>query len=385
MAYYIIKKIKDITLSFFSYLKIGDPMKKMIFTCFLIICFWTNAKAIDTSARSAILMDQDSKRILYAKNIHSKQSVASISKIMTAYLSVTSGKLKETVTIGKEIEGAYGSAVYIQKGEKLTLEDLTYALMLRSGNDASLSIAKKVGGKEETFIEMMNKKAKILGMKNTTFENPNGLDNNSEGNQSTAYDMALLTSKAMQNKDYKKIVGTKKYTLKTNKNNYVWHNKHRLLTSYKYATGGKTGFTEKARRTLVTTGTKDNLNLVVVTLNDGNDFEDHKELLEYGFENYKNYLILKEGIFEVLEDSYYKDYDLYIKKDFTYPLTDSEKNNIILNIEMEKQRKFKRDSKVGEIIISLNDKEIGRENIYIKDLKKKTGVWEKIKEWFHDK
>lgn len=360
-------------------------MKKIIFTCIVIICLCKNVQGISTSARSAILLDQDSGRILYAENINSKQSVASISKIMTAYLSVTSGKLKETVTIGEEIDGAYGSAVYIKKGEKLTLEDLTYALMLRSGNDASLSIAKEVGGTVENFIEMMNKKAKAIGMKNTIFENPNGLDNNSDGNISTAYDMALLTSKAMQNKEYRKIVGTKKYTLKTNKNNYVWHNKHRLLNSYKYATGGKTGFTEKARRTLVTTGSKDNLNLVVVTLNDGNDFEDHKELLEYGFENYKNYLILKEGIFEVLEDSYYKDYYLYVKKDFTYPLTENEKNSIVLNIQMEKNRKFKRDSKVGEVIISLNEKEIGRENIYIKDLKKKTGLWDKIKEWFHDK
>lgn len=360
-------------------------MKKIIYILFLVFCLSANVKAVDTSARSAILMDQDSKRILYAKNIHSVQSVASISKIMTAYLSVTSGKLKDTVEIGDEIKDAYGSAVYIKEGEKLTLEDLTYALMLRSGNDASLSIAKEVGGSVENFITMMNQKAQNIGMKNTTFENPNGLDNNTEGNRSTAYDMALLTSKAMQNKDYKKIAGTKKYTVKTNKSQYVWHNKHRLLQEKKYVTGGKTGFTEKARRTLVTTGTMDNLNLVVVTLNDGNDFQDHKELLEYGFENYKNYLIIRKGLFEVLDDSYYKDYYLYVKDEFTYPLTESEKNRVVLKIEMEKKRKFKKDSKVGEIIITVNEKEIGRENLYIKDLKKKTGVWDAIKGWFHGK
>lgn len=359
-------------------------MKKIILICFLFSALTLNAKAIDTSARSAILMDQDSGRILYARNIHSKQSVASISKIMTAYLATTSGKLKEKITIGEEIEGAYGSAVYIQKGEVLTLEDLTYALMLRSGNDASLSIAQTVGGNLESFIQMMNDKAKTIGMKNTVFENPNGLDNNSDGNISTAYDMAILTSKAMQNKEYRKIVGTKKYKLKTNKNNYIWYNKHKLLSAYPYVTGGKTGFTEKARRTLVTTGTKDNLNLVVVTLNDGNDFEDHKNLLEYGFKTYKKYGILKEGIFAIHDDNYYREYNLYLKNSFDYPLTAAEKDQIILNIKMEKQRKFKRDSKVGEVIVFLGEKEIGRENIYIKDLKKKTGVWSKIKEWFHD-
>ena len=151
--------------------------------------------------------------------------------------------------------------------------------MLRSGNDAALAIAKYVGGDVETFVKMLNEKAREIGMKNTTFNNPSGLDEK-KGNMSTAYDMALLMSYAIKNDEFKKIVGTKKHTVKTNMNYYSWTNKNKLLFNYKYTTGGKTGFTEIARRTLVTSASKNNINLVAVTLNDGNDFYDHINMYE---------------------------------------------------------------------------------------------------------
>ena len=176
-------------------------------------------------------MDTDSNRILYAENIHEVRSVASISKIMTAALAVESGKLDEKVVVGDEILSAYGSAIYIKVGEELTLRDLVYGLMLRSGNDAALAIAKYVGGDVDTFVQMMNDKAKKIGMKNTTFNNPSGLDEEA-GNFSTAYDMAILTSYAMQLKIYREIVKTKQYKLQTNKNTYVWNNKNKLLKLY---------------------------------------------------------------------------------------------------------------------------------------------------------
>lgn len=314
-------------------------MKKIMFSILLFLICNINAIAISTSASSSILMDMESKRILYSKDIHKTQSVASISKIMTGYLACESDKLDENVTVGDEIEEAYGSSVYIKKGEILTLKDLTYALMLRSGNDASLSIATYLSKSETNFVKLMNDKAKKIGMKNTLFENPNGLDDNSNGNISSAFDMAILTSYAMKNKEYKDIVKTKTYKLKTSKNYYVWNNKNRLLNTYKYSTGGKTGYTVKAKRTLVTTASKDNLNLVAVTLNDGNDFEDHKNLFEYGFDNYSNQNILKKGIFNIYEETYYKDYELYIKEDFSYPLMDNEVNNLVLKIEIYKEKK----------------------------------------------
>lgn len=355
-------------------------MKKLVVFLFLLLIFPTSIKAIDTSATSAILMDQDSGRIIYAKNINNVRSVASISKIMTATIAVESGKLKNKVIVGEEISKAYGSGIYIKKGEVLTLENLLYGLMLRSGNDAALSIANYVGGSTEKFVELMNSKAIDIGMKNTTFNNPHGLDED-KANYSTAYDMAILTSFAMKNKDYRDIVKTKKYKLKTNMNTYIWHNKHKLLNMYKNTTGGKTGFTKIAKRTLVTTATKNNLNLVVVTLNDGNDFQDHIDLFEYGFNNYKSYQILKKGNIDI-EDSYYKNYKKYIKNDLKYPIMENEKAAINIKYKIEKGINLKNETRVGYAYIYLGDKEVLKEPIYINNVIKKTdSTWTKFKKW----
>ena len=320
-------------------------MKKIFFI--LILIFPIKILAISTSARSAILMDTNSNRILYEKNINEVRSVASISKIMTAILAIESGKMTKEVTIGNEIDSSYGSGIYLQHGEKLKLEDLVYGLMLRSGNDAALAIAKYIGGSVDKFVELMNKKANEIGMRNTTFNNPSGLDQD-KGNYSTAYDMAILTSYAMKNKEYRKITGTKKYTLKTNKNVYSWINKNKLLKLYKYTTGGKTGFTEKARRTLVSTAKKDNMNLVVVTLNDGNDWKDHENLFEYGFNNYKTIKILKKGNINIYDDQYYKDYILYVKNNFNYTVSKNEEEEITIKYKLNKVRNIKNNSKIGE-------------------------------------
>lgn len=355
-------------------------MKKFLLLLFLMIPI--NICAIETSARSAILMDTDSNRILYEKNIHEVRSVASISKIMTAVVAIESGKLNDKVIVGDEINKAYGSGIYIKVGEELTLKDLLYGLMLRSGNDAALAIAKYVGGSVDDFVKMMNNKAKEIGMKNTTFNNPSGLDQE-KGNYSTAYDMALLTSYAMKLKDYKTITSTKKYTLKTNKNTYSWINKNKLLSIYKYTTGGKTGFTEIAKRTLVSTASKDNTNLVVVTLNDGNDWQDHQNLFEYGFSNYTNIKMLSKGKINIYDEKYYRDYELYIKNDYSYLLQNSEKNNLIFKYDLEKKRNIKDGDEVGVLNIFLGDKKIHEETIYAKSNKKedKKSFFTKIKDW----
>lgn len=339
-----------------------------------------STKAIETSATSAILMDMDSNRILYAKDIHNVRSVASISKIMTAILAIENVDIKKQVTIGDEIDESYGSGIYIKKGEVLTIEDLLYGLMLRSGNDASYSIAKNTFGSIESFVERMNDLASVIGMKNTTFNNPNGLDEE-EGNYSTAYDMALLTSYASKNDDYNKIVGTKKYTLKTNMNTYIWYNKNKLLSTYDYTTGGKTGFTVNARRTLVTTASRDNLNLVVVTLNDGNDFADHKKLFEYAFDKYKSYEILKEGTIEI-DDDYYRGHTLYIKDKFKYPLTKEEEGHIKIEYELKKERVFVDNMNVGVVNVYLFDEKIHSTDIYLRLNIEEKSFFDKIKEWF---
>ena len=178
-------------------------MKKIILIITLLFPFII--KGISTSATSAILMDTDNNRIIYSKNIHEVRSVASISKIMTALLAIESGKLDEEVKINSSINKAYGSAIYIKIGEKMKLRDLVYGLMLRSGNDAALAIADYVGGGVDNFVTMMNHKAKEIGMKNSKFNNPSGLDED-KANYSTAYDMAILTSYAMKIKRFILII-----------------------------------------------------------------------------------------------------------------------------------------------------------------------------------
>ena len=348
-------------------------MKKIL--VILLILIPIKIKAFDTSATSAILMDLDSNRILYSKNIHEIRSVASISKIMTAIIAIESNKLDDIVTIGDEIDSAYGSAIYIKKQEQIKLIDLVYGLMLRSGNDAANAIAKYVGNDIEKFVKKMNEKAQEIGMKNTTFNNPSGLDEE-KANFSTAYDMAILTSYAMKNDIYKKIVSTKKHVVKTNENTYIWYNKHKLINSYKYATGGKTGYTKEAKRTLVTTASHNNLNLVAVTLNDGNDFTDHKNLFEEAFNNYYSYKILKEGKINIIDENYYKE-DFYIKNNFSYPLLKDEKNNIYLKIELEKKQ-AKDDENVGKIYVKNGEKTIYETDVYIKNKISSKKKWWKI-------
>lgn len=356
-------------------------MKKIVVLLILIL-IPMKTMALETSATASILMDTDNNRILYANNIHKVRSIASISKIMTAIVAIESGKLDETVTVGDEIKKAYGSGIYIQVGENIKLLDLLYGLMLRSGNDAALAIASYVGGNVDEFVKKMNEKAREIGMKNTVFNNPSGLDQE-KGNYSTAYDMAILTSYAMKNETYRKIVSTKNYKVKTNMNFYSWINKNKLLHTYKYSTGGKTGFTEIARRTLVTTASKDGVNLVAVTLNDGNDFNEHKNMFEYGFNNYTNYNILKKGDIDIIGESYYFDNSFYIKNDFNYILTPDEKENIKLKFILEKSTNKKNDEKIGKVIVYVMDKQVHEEDIYLQEKKhNKKNIIQKIIDWF---
>ena len=352
-------------------------MKKLVLILLLLIPI--NIKAYESSASCVVLMDMDSLNVIYGENMHDDRSVASISKIMTAIVAIESADVNSTVTIGEEITKAYGSGIYIKQGEEITLESLLYGLMLRSGNDAALAIANYVGGDIDNFVEMMNEKAVEIGMKNTTFNNPHGLDENG-GNLSTAYDMALLTSYAMQNENYRKIVSTKKYTLRTNMNCYSWINKHKLLHSHNYITGGKTGFTDIAKRTLVTTASKDNINLVVVTLNDGNDFVDHINLFEEAFANYSNYNILKKGEIEIIDENYYTD-KLYINNDFNYSLNNNEQNNVLLNFKLEKKKNYNNNDEVGIVEVLINNQKVHEEKIYV-EKKEDLSFWDKLKAWF---
>lgn len=356
-------------------------MKKIIVVIMLILVMPINVFGLSLSCRSCVLMDSDSGRVLYEKDKDNPRLIASITKIMTAILAIESGRLEEEVTVGEEVLTMYGSNIYIELGEKMKLLDMVYGLMLRSGNDAALVIAYFIGGSEENFVKMMNEKAKEIGMTNTVFNNPHGLDEVTQ-NKSTAYDMALLSSYASHNDTYMKIVGTKKYSVQTDKKSYLWYNRNKLLGSYSYATGGKTGYTPSAGRTLVTNASHNNLNLTAVTLNDGNEYVSHETMYNYGFENYKNYVILDKNKFKV-DNAYYPN-QIYIKESFKYPLTEVEKENVKVLVKLTKLDKINDNDEVGIVVVKLAGREIYSEKVYVRVNKEKKNFFQKIWSWLFD-
>lgn len=334
-----------------------------------------NAEAsVSVNAKSAILMEQSSGRILYEKDAFTKRRIASITKIMTAILAIESGKMNQYVKVSEKATYTEGSSIYLKPGEKIKLRDLVYGLMLRSGNDASIAIAEFVGGSVDGFVYLMNQKAKEIGMLNTHFANPNGLDNQKD-HYSTAYDMALLTRYAMGNKEYRKITGTRVYRSPNPTENWdrIWKNKNKLLTKYKYCTGGKTGFTKLAKRTLVTTATKGDMNLIAVTINDSTDWNDHIAMYENGFKNYDMAQVISKGPIDAGNNKYYQGM-LFVKRSYLYPATSSEMNSFRIQYKLRKpNKKFagKSEVVVGKAMIYLDNKLINETPIYFQNVVKK--------------
>lgn len=342
-------------------------MKKVLFIFIFFLFFIPiNIYAFNDSAKSSVVMDIDSGRVLYQKNMNEKRLIASITKIMTATIALEKGELNDVYKAGNEILKMYGTSIYLEIGEEIKLKDLLYGLILRSGNDAAVVIANNITKSEDEFVELMNKKALSLGMNNTTFNNPHGLDEKTK-NYSTAYDMALLSKYIYKkSKTYRRISSTYKYELKTNNKSYLWYNRNKFLKMYKYATGGKTGYTPSAGKTLVTTSEKDNLRLTAVTLDDSNHYQNHINIYNYIYDKYKNYLILDKNNFKV--DLFTKD-KIYIKKSFRYPLTEEETESIKTVIKINKTSNYKNKEKVGNAIIYLNEEKIGDVSIYVKKKK----------------
>ncbi|KAB7672892.1 D-alanyl-D-alanine carboxypeptidase family protein [Bacillus sp. B1-b2] len=353
-------------------LRKGIILSMVISILLLAIPGKSNAQ-IYVSASSAVLMEQESGRVIFEKDAYTQRRIASITKIMTALLAVESGKLNETITITDSNTKVEGSSIYLKPGEKIKLEDLVYGLMLRSGNDAAVAIAENVGGSLEGFVYLMNQKAEEIGMKNTHFANPHGLDDH-EDHYSTAYDMALLTRYAMENDTYKKIAGTESYRSESSNDEWdrVWKNKNKLLTSlYEYSTGGKTGYTTRAKRTLVSTAEKDGQSFIAVTLNDPDDWDDHINMFETAFKTYKKVQVLEEGNIKAVEDEFYKN-KIYITSNVEYPITEEETDSFEIKYELNSVKKeWKSDeTKVPEIVgqakIYLNDQQVESVPIHYK-------------------
>lgn len=347
-------------------------MKKVVcFFCAILSLFTSKSVAKESYDqyvnKSYIVMNALNNEVVEGKNINLARSVASVSKIMSAIVAIEKGDLNKEVVITKEDINTYGSSIYLQEGDKVSLLDLVYGLMLRSGNDASKAIARVVGGSIEGFASLMNEKAKELGMKDSWFTNPSGLDVNEEGNISSSYDLALLMSYAIKNETFLEISGSKEY--KSYKG--IWSNKNKLLRSYSKTIAGKTGFTYKAKRTLVTAARDDETTFVVVTLDCGNDFNFHKFLYEKNFNTYVSKIMLNKG------ENYIEEYVLTCNED------------IVLTLEKEKLSNYKLmhviDIEYAKIYLieENNKKEIGNCLVRKSESKSsKRGIWDKIRDLF---
>lgn len=302
------------------------------------------ARAVDTHASCAILMDAESGRVLYEQNIHQPRLIASITKLLTALVAVEQGSdLDQVVTVKGEWLGSEGSSIYLKVGEEITLRGLLYGLLLQSGNDAAMVIACHTAGSEADFVALMNARAAELGMKDSSFANPSGL--NDDKHYSTAYDMALLAQACLQNETVADICATRSITIGTR--TFVNHNK--LLYRYGGCVGMKTGFTEKAGRTLVSAATREGQTLICVTLNDGDDWNDHCKLLDYGFETFPRQALCQTG--EVLgsvavEGSLIPTVAAVTAEEAGYPLRAGE----ALTMEVELDRSIRAPYEAGAVI-----------------------------------
>ena len=315
--------------------------------------------------KSYIVLNSLNDEIIEGNNIHLQRSVASVSKIMTAIVAIENGDLNKEIEIISEDIDTYGSSIYLQVGDKITLLDLLYGLMLRSGNDAAKTIARVISGNVEEFASLMNIKAKEIGMKNSVFTNPSGLDVGEIGNLSTSYDLALLMSYAVKNATFLEISGSKEYK----SSHGVWSNKNKLLRTYTNTIAGKTGFTYKAKRTLVTAARNDESVFVVVTLDCGNDFNFHKFLYEKNFNKYFSKLILEKG------ENYIEEYVIVVDKDcyLTLEKKDSEKYSLIYKLKENQCEIYlvseEGKKKISDCYIEKNDNNIKKGGFFTKFIK----------------
>jgi serine-type D-Ala-D-Ala carboxypeptidase (penicillin-binding protein 5/6) len=276
---------------------------------------------ISSHAEASAVIDVQTGRIVFQEKGDKRMRIASLTKVMTAIVAIEHGKLSDMVKVTHRAYGKEGSSIYLHLGEEMSLQNMLYGMMLRSGNDAATAIAEHVGGSVEGFVLLMNEKARLIGMKNTSFKNPHGLDE--EGHYSSANDMALLTAYALKNPVFQEIVKTKVKSAPNpnEKWDYKWYNKNKMLSMYEGADGVKTGYTKLAHRTLISSATRGSQQFAVVTLNDGDDWNDHKRLFDYAFANYPLKTIVTKG--ELVQEP-----GLVAARTFEYPLAEGEEQKL---------------------------------------------------------
>lgn len=304
------------------------------------------ASNFTTTAKGCVVMEQSSGRILFQKDANLHLPMASTTKIVTALTVLNNANLDDVVTIPSQACGIEGSSVYLRPGEKLSVKELLYGLMLRSGNDCAVALALHVGGSVSNFAQMMNNTAKNLGCVDSNFVNPHGLHD--DNHYTSARDLATITCKALQNSDFAQIVATKSFKISNDGYDYprVLVNKNKLLSTFDDANGVKTGYTKKAGRCFVGSATRNGMQVVVVVLNCGPMFEETAQMLNFTFANYKKVCIVPQNklcgvIYSKNKPTYY-----YCNDSFSYPITPNEKltrkitlddNNKIMEVFLDGQ------------------------------------------------
>ena len=271
----------------------------LAFLCFAIVTLMNGgARAedeVESSAKAAILIERQTGQVLLSHNPDEPLPMASTTKVMTALMVLEYGKLDEVVTVGRNAYGVPGTSIYLGLGEKITLRDLLYGLMLASGNDAAVAIAEHIGGDVESFCHQMTSRAAALGCSNTVFVNPNGLP--VKGHHTTAGDLALIAREAMNHELFREIVSTQRASIPWEGRSYsrVLNNKNKLLSTYEGATGIKTGYTKAAGRCLVFGAKRNGMEVIGVVLNCGDWFAEAARLMDLGFERFEGFTALSPG------------------------------------------------------------------------------------------
>lgn len=343
--------------------------KSLIISIIFLFILKSDVKSIDVSAKSAILICADSGCQVWSKNETEPLPMASTTKIMTSILALEecSAHGNKEIEITPEMIRVEGTSMGLQAGDIVNLESLAKGMLLCSGNDAANATSIAVSGDTKQFVNLMNEKAKLLGMKDTKFSTPSGLDK--DNHHSTARDMALLGAYAMENESFAKIVSQKSMPVKfinpSKTVNFKNHNK--LLRLYPNCIGIKTGFTKLAGRCLVSCAQKDGIKLVCVTLNAPNDWDDHISLYNYGFQNTKIKTFNDKNFKSLIKITNGEKEEVPIEalKDFSISLN-SEKENLIerkVDIPQSHNAPIEKGQVVGKIIYSLEGKSIGENDI----------------------
>ena len=346
------KKIVTLALAFLLFL----PIKSYGYESMQCI---SDVKAIaDVEASAAIVMEMKSGRVLYGKNLTKKLPMASTTKILTTLIALNQPNLTESFSVREKDFLAEGSSMGLRDGDRVNLEELCYGMMLPSGNDAANAAAVRISGSKKKFSEIMNEKAQEIGMYDSHFVTPSGLDD--DNHYSTAYDMALLMREAMKNEKFREISGSfvHRVMLGNPPTERTLVNYNKLIKKYEYCTGGKTGFTDNAHRCLVSTACKNGIELIIVTLNCREDFKIHSELYEYYFDKLKLYDLSEyAGNIKVHIAGTNKYIKPYFKDLPLVPLFEGERENLKVKIRVNPiiYPPFDKGKYLGDIKIALGD------------------------------